>query len=228
MKSSLAFLMAFFIADAMADETLTVFQLDGSIHCQTAEKSSLDRARQQLQNAGVQVVSARWEIVPYELPGHCGTPTGNANLLVVRRADWQRLQKARPNALGFGVWVFDEPTVAVYKYDGTLQCNQGKEIPLGRMAEELTAKGIKVEVSRKGHDGLAHIAVCGASTGKLNVFVIPGKSLSAAQKLGFKLLISRVMVTEVGGGVSARRGGPQARVLPQSVGSKAAPIPQLW
>ncbi len=228
MKSTLAVLLAFFVADAVADETITVFQLDGSMHCETVDKVSPERAREELQKAGVQVISAKTTVVPYGLPGHCGTPTGNANLLVVRRADWERLRKTRPSAMGYGVWVFDKPTVEVYKYDGTLQCNRGKEIPLSRMAEELSANGIEVKASRKGHDGLARIAVCGASTGNLNVFTIDTKSLPKAQALGFRLLISRGMTTEIGGGAPARRGGPQARIMPRSAGETAAPIPRLW
>ncbi len=228
MKSTLAFMMAFIVCNAMADDTITVFQLDGSIHCQAADRVPLERGKQELKDAGVEVVSARSEVVPYELPGHCGTPTGNANLLVVRRADWERLRKTRPNALGYGVWVFEQPTVEVFRYDGSLQCDRGKEIPLSRMAEELKANGIEVKASRKGQDGLAHISVCGASTGNLNVYTIGKASLSKAQELGFKLLISRAMTSEIGGGAPARRGGPQARVLPRTVGSGAAPIPRLW
>jgi hypothetical protein len=96
------------------------------------------------------------------------------------------------------------------------------------MAEELKANGIEVKASRKGQDGMAHISVCGASTGNLNVYTIGKASLSKAQELGFKLLISRAMTSEIRGWAPARRGGPQARVMPRSVGSAAAPIPRLW
>ena len=96
------------------------------------------------------------------------------------------------------------------------------------MAEELKNEGIKVGASRKGHDGLAHISVCGASTGKLNVYSIARESLPKARALGFKLLVSRPMAIEIRGWAPARRAGPQIRATPRQAGPSGTQIPQLW
>ena len=53
------------------------------------------------------------------------------------------------------------------------------------MARRLTENGIEVIASRKGSDGRVHIAMCGASTGRLNVYTIPAGSLPKARELGF-------------------------------------------
>lgn len=74
--------------------------------------------------------------------------------------------------------------VKVYKYDGSLQCNQGKAIPLEQMAKEL--KGVQVFSSQKKADGLMHIQVCGSPTGMANVFEILEGDLTKAEKFGFK------------------------------------------
>ena len=228
MRSALACLMACFAIDAAADGTISVFQFDGSIYCHAADTVPVERARKKLESAGVKVISARSAMVPKKLPGHCGTPRGKVNVLVVDSGDWQRLRRSRPNAMGYGVWVFERPKVDVFKYDGSLQCSLGREIPLETMAEELKKAGIKVEASRKGHDGLVHISVCGASTGSLNVYTIAGESLSEARALGFTLLVSRAMTKEIRGWAPARRAGPQVRVTPRRVGPPETPIPQLW
>ncbi len=76
-------------------------------------------------------------------------------------------------------------TVAVFKHDGTLQCGLGKEVTLAQMAASLEAAGVKVLASRKADDGKLHIQLCGAPTGRVNVFDIATVSLAAAQELGF-------------------------------------------
>ena len=190
-KALLAGLLTAVITAAVAEETVTVYQLDGSIHCHEGQTSTPAEASEELKQAGVKVLSAESRSLPTTLTGQCGTPTGEANVLVVDAADWKRFIKRRPDARGFGVWVFDRPVVEVYKYDGTLQCQRGKEIPLDVMAKELADKGIEVKASRKGTDGLLHIAMCGASTGKLNVYSIASEALPQAEALGFRLLITR-------------------------------------
>ncbi len=227
-RSTWACLMACIAVNAAADNTVSIFQFDGSIHCHTADAVSVEQARKEFEGAGVQVISAGTGKVANELPGHCGTPTGNANVLVVDGGDWQRLRRSRPNAMGYGVWVFEQPKMEVFKYDGSLQCDRGREISREVMAEELRRKGIKVEASRKGHDGLVHISVCGASTGNLNVYTIAGESLPKARALGFKLLVSRPMVNEIRGWAPVRRAGPQVRITPRQAGSAGTQIPQLW
>jgi hypothetical protein len=77
-----------------------------------------------------------------------------------------------------------EDRVFVYKYDGSLQCGQGKAVSVEAMAKQL--KGIEIFSSNKKSDGLMHIQVCGSATGQANVFEIPAKSLKQAEAKGFK------------------------------------------
>jgi len=74
--------------------------------------------------------------------------------------------------------------VKVYKPDGSLQCGQGKAIPVADMQKEL--KDIKVYSSSNQNDGMMRIQVCGSPTGNNNVYEIDRKNLEAAIKLGFK------------------------------------------
>lgn len=72
----------------------------------------------------------------------------------------------------------------VFKYDGTLQCGMGKAISISDMQKELT--GIVVYSAENKNDGLMRIQVCGAPTGKANVFEIDKSSLDKAKENGFK------------------------------------------
>jgi hypothetical protein len=60
--------------------------------------------------------------------------------------------------------------VAVFKFDGTLKCGLGSEIPLKDMQEELVALGATVIASEKSWWPGFIIEVCGAPTGHCNVF----------------------------------------------------------
>lgn len=74
--------------------------------------------------------------------------------------------------------------VKVYKPDGSLQCGQGKAVPVADMQKDL--KDIKVFSSFNKNDGMMRIQVCGSPTGNSNVYEIERKNLEAAVKLGFK------------------------------------------
>lgn len=74
--------------------------------------------------------------------------------------------------------------VFIYKYDGSLQCGQGKAIDPAKMATEL--KGLTIYSQASKADGLMHIQQCGTPTGKANVYEIDRKDLATAQKAGFK------------------------------------------
>lgn len=74
--------------------------------------------------------------------------------------------------------------IKVYKPDGSLQCGQGKKIPLEKMETELA--GIPVYSRYNKNDGLMRIQVCGSPTGNSNVYEIDRKNLEAATKAGFK------------------------------------------
>lgn len=78
-----------------------------------------------------------------------------------------------------------EGRVFVFKPDGSLQCQSGKKISPDEMKQEL--KDIPVFKSYSQHDGRLHPQICGAPTGKVNVYEIDAESLAAAEKLGFKL-----------------------------------------
>lgn len=75
--------------------------------------------------------------------------------------------------------------IRVFKYDGSLQCNQGKAVPVETMQKEL--KNIQVFNAENKADSLMRIQQCGTATGKANVFEIDRKDLDAAKKLGFQL-----------------------------------------
>ena len=74
--------------------------------------------------------------------------------------------------------------IKVAKPDGTLQCSQGKLIPLDVMKKEL--KDINVFSSMNQNDGMMHIQVCGSMTGNYNVYEILEADLDKAQTFGFK------------------------------------------
>lgn len=75
--------------------------------------------------------------------------------------------------------------VRVFKYDGSLQCNQGKAVPLETMKKEL--KDIRVFGAENKADSLMRIQQCGTPTGRANVYEIAREDLDAAKKLGFQL-----------------------------------------
>lgn len=76
-------------------------------------------------------------------------------------------------------------TVLVFKYDGSKQCGEGKEITLDTMSRQL--QDIKIVSMTKKHDAMMRIQVCGAPTGHANVYEISDKDLKKAESYGFKL-----------------------------------------
>lgn len=75
--------------------------------------------------------------------------------------------------------------VKVSKSDGTLQCGQGKLIPISQMQKDL--KEITVFSSSNQNDGKMRIQVCGSATGQYNVFEILETDLEKAKACGFTL-----------------------------------------
>jgi hypothetical protein len=84
----------------------------------------------------------------------------------------------------------------VFKSRGSVQCTGGGTPPAA-MSLELTNAGIVVLSSACGIDGLAHVAVCGASDGAINIFEIPEGQTSNALSLSFSLLSSLPTASEV-------------------------------
>jgi hypothetical protein len=70
-----------------------------------------------------------------------------------------------------------------------------------------------------------HIAVCGASTGAINIFAIEPEDLVAARELGFSQLISRE-VTEKVQRLPRRR--PENQEAAEHGNPGQGPIPLLW
>jgi hypothetical protein len=74
----------------------------------------------------------------------------------------------------------------VYKADGSLTCNEDTGGTLNEMKAELVKKNIPVLSSHCGNDGFVRAAVCGIETGRINIYQIESRHLSAAQSIGFK------------------------------------------
>ncbi len=197
MISILTLLLFLSTAATAAVESVSVYQLTGAIQCIEGTGILPEAAADLLRGQGVTVISAERRKLPQEVGKSCGAPVEEANVMKVSAADWTNFVAKNPDAGGYGLWVFDDGTVQVYKYDGTLQCGMGHELTLDEMAQELEAEGVEVIASRKGTDGLLHITVCGASTGSINVFVIDRGSLPTAQRLGYRLLVTHEMTDQI-------------------------------
>ncbi len=193
MKALLVLPLALAAANLGANETVTIYQFAGQVQCFPGDGVPVAEAADLLRAQGLKVRSAERRHLPIDIGRHCGAPAAEANVLTLSVTDWAAFTAKNPDAGGYGVWTFDDGQVEVYMYDGTLQCGQGEEIPLGRQEEILTSMGIEVLKSHKGTDGLLHIAVCGASTGAINIFAIKPDDLAAARELGFSRLITQEM-----------------------------------
>ncbi|MFC3116727.1 hypothetical protein [Cellvibrio fontiphilus] len=101
------------------------------------------------------------------------TACGGANSNPAAKAE-PNMQQAKPSK-----------QVKVFKADQSVQC-ESEGIALDDARLELASAGIDVICAQKGHDGLNRIAMCGADTGSLNVFVIHPNNLVDAEKLGFQ------------------------------------------
>ncbi len=81
-----------------------------------------------------------------------------------------------------------DPTVFVYKLDGTRHCMPDTEASTDEIALELSAAGMAILSSRKGYDGREGVALCGEPTGQINIYEISGSDLGAALGMGFTQL----------------------------------------
>ena len=231
MKRILKLLLVLWAAAAVADEYVAVYQLTGAIRCVEGTGIPPEQAADMLRGQGVRVIAAERRTLPQNGADSCGAPTGEANVMKISAPDWSAFLAKHPDAGGYGLWVFDEPTVQIYKYDRTLQCGMGREISLEEMARELEAAGIDVVTSHKGTDGLVHIGVCGASTGTINVYVIDRGSLLAAKRLGYQALVTREMAQRIKPASAKPRHTDMAMPsspLPTESSNHPDPIPLLW
>lgn len=86
----------------------------------------------------------------------------------------------------------DPPEVEVFKSDQSFQCEDGG-IALETAQQELAAAGIDVLCAIQSNDGQGHPTVCGADTGRINLFRIRGSNRQDAEARGF------VPATEISG-----------------------------
>lgn len=75
--------------------------------------------------------------------------------------------------------------VKVFKYSERLQCEPDSGISLEDMQMELVDAGIDVLCAQIGNDLLAYSALCGESTGDINVYEIRRVNFEDALALGF-------------------------------------------
>jgi len=87
--------------------------------------------------------------------------------------------------VGCGAEDLESRQTKVFKSDNSKQC-ESAGISLADMRKELTSAGIDVICAQKGNTGMAQPAVCGGSTGNINVYLIHTNNLPDAEKLGFK------------------------------------------
>jgi hypothetical protein len=78
--------------------------------------------------------------------------------------------------------------ITVYKSNGSLQCEPESGVTVTAMGETLTAAGISVYSSKNISDGMMHAQVCGAPTGRLNLYEIDEGNLAKAEAMGFQVL----------------------------------------
>jgi hypothetical protein len=209
------------------EDVVTVYQFAGTVQCSPDPGVTPDKAADLLRGQGIKVISAQRRKFPLPVVVRCGAPTGDVNVIDVAAADWAGFTAQNADSGGYGIWVFEQPTVEIYKYDGTLQCGLGKEHPLEAMAEELAAAGIEVLASRKGKDGLDHIAVCGASTGAINAYTIPQAALPIAEQIGFDPLVTRDLAEAIKPQTKPVD-GPQGMAPLQPLVAPSERTPLLW
>lgn len=164
---------------------IKIFKYDGTLQCRMGSEIPLSDMKEELEKAGAKVISCEKNIVPFYIPTVCGAPTGKVNVYEISVSDFGKVRK-----MNFDLWIFDTSSVEVFKYDGTLQCGMGSEITLETMEKELKEAGIKVLSKRKDTDGFTHIALCGASIGRINVFEIQSTDFDRALRRGFQFLFS--------------------------------------
>jgi hypothetical protein len=79
-------------------------------------------------------------------------------------------------------------TVKVYKFDGSVSCDQSSGTSIENMRLELMKRKIPIISANCGTDGLVRAAVCGIDTGRVNVFEIRTDVYSSAIALGYQLV----------------------------------------
>ncbi len=87
--------------------------------------------------------------------------------------------------------IVNGPKVQVFKNSGEQQCGMSPGVSLEEMKSSLIKKKIPVIEAKTQPDGLMHMALCGAPSGKIHIFKIPKNMLKKAEKLGFKVWVNK-------------------------------------
>ena len=91
------------------------------------------------------------------------------------------------NACGGGSTDPQRENSLFYKYAGSLQCFGGG-LSLSEMTFQLSNSGILVLESYCGDDGLPHVAMCGATDGRIGIFKVYSFQEQTAFSIGLKQL----------------------------------------
>ena len=158
------------------------------------EAVPLDEMAKELRAVNIRVLSSEKRVVPGFIIALCGAPTGIANVYEIAKDDIPRIPADPRGVKRFQSWVYDDPSIDVAKYDGSLQCEMGQPVSLDQMEKELRAANIAVGARAKKADGIQHPRMCGASTGTMNVYRINTSDLEKARALGFVLYVEGISI----------------------------------
>jgi hypothetical protein len=124
----------------------------------------------------------------------------------IAKDDLPRIPAGQQAVKRFQPWVYDNASIEVAQYDGSLQCEMGSPVSLDEMEKALRGANIVVEAKAKKADGIQHPQMCGASTGMMNVYRIKASDLEKARALGFVLYIEGISIArDHSGSIAAMR-----------------------
>ena len=179
---------------AFSADTVKVFRYDGSLQCGMGQAVPLDEMAKELTAVNITVLSSEKSVVSGLIIALCGAPTGMANVYEISKDDLPRIPADRQGVKRFQPWVYGAPSIEVAKYDGSLQCEMGSPVSLDEMEKALRAANIAVQAKAKKADGIQHPQMCGASTGRMNVYRINTSDWEKARVLGFVLYIEGISI----------------------------------
>jgi hypothetical protein len=189
-----AVLTAVMTGTVISADTVKIFRYDGSLQCGMGQAVSLDEMARELAAANIKVLSSEKRVVSGLIIALCGAPTGMANVYEIAKDDLPRIPAGPQGVKRFQPWVYGGPSIEVAKYDGSLQCEMGRPVSLNEMEKELRASNIAVQAKAKKSDGIQHPQMCGASTGRMNVYRINTSDWEKARVLGFVLYIEGISI----------------------------------
>ena len=189
-----AVLTAVMTGTVISADTVKIFRYDGSLQCGMGQVVSLDEMARELAAANIKVLSSEKRVVSGLIIALCGAPTGMANVYEIAKDDLPRIPAGPQGVKSFQPWVYGSPSIEVAKYDGSLQCEMGRPVSLNEMEKELRAANIAVQAKAKKSDGIQHPQMCGASTGRMNMYRINTSDWEKARVLGFVLYIEGISI----------------------------------